>query len=114
MCTLCGKKFTNSQSLKLHETVHSGSRNWECKDCAKTFKMPAHYRKHMKQVHILKGRKDHICSYCGKGFLEKQQMIRHSETVHEGIKKYTCDICPAAYGQGHELKKHKLKIHQVG
>ena len=32
--------------------------------------------------------------------------------VHEGIKKFKCKLCPQAYGQSHELKKHLINFHK--
>ena len=32
--------------------------------------------------------------------------------VHEGIKKFKCKLCPQAYGQSHELKKHLTNFHK--
>ena len=70
-------------------------------------------KKHIRLIHDQVKRKEHICSFCGKTFQEKAHMQRHSEVIHEGIKRYKCNLCNNAYGQSHELKKHNLKIHEI-
>ena len=32
--------------------------------------------------------------------------------LHEGIKAYKCKLCPQAYGQSQELKKHLNTFHR--
>ena len=75
----------------------------------KTYKRLTHLNEHIRIVH--EGRKDYICSSCGKGFGDSKGLKRHRETVHEGMKRFKCHLCTNAYGQSHELKKHKLRAH---
>ena len=109
---------------------HSDEPLFPCDLCGKKF-----WGKRQRTHHILathENKRDHICTYCGKGFHTKAKMIRHSEVVsivttecymldwlkwyfiiiflqlHEGINRFKCQLCPQAYGQSHELKKHML------
>ena len=52
-----------------------------------------------------------ITSAVQKGFGDSKGLKRHRETVHEGKKRFKCHLCANAYGQSHELKKHKLRAH---
>ena len=48
------------------------------------------------------------CPACGKVFVSKQSMLRHKQTVHDGVRKHKCDLCDKSYTQSHSLKAHKL------
>ena len=41
----------------------------------------------------------------------KSNVNRHTETVHEGIKHYKCEVCGKEFSQKHKLEKHIIKVH---
>ena len=41
----------------------------------------------------------------------KSNVNRHTETVHEGIKHYKCEVCGKDFSPKHKLEKHIIKVH---
>ena len=108
-CATCGKSFSLKSCLKKHSIVHTGDKKEKCPHCGKLFSLRANLSVHIKR-HV--GIKDQICTYCGKAFTDVKSLRRHSEIVHEGIKRFKCHLCTNAYGQSHELKKHLISFHK--
>jgi DNA-directed RNA polymerase subunit RPC12/RpoP len=51
-CNLCEKKFSWSQTLKIHiQTIHQDDREFQCDHCALTFRLKNHLRKHLNEKH---------------------------------------------------------------
>lgn len=48
------------------------------------------------------------CSVCGKAFKQKWNMKQHIKVVHEKIRNFFCDLCPAA-----EYHKQALELHMI-
>ena len=51
-CKVCPKRFTNSEHLKNHETIHTGERPYKCGICPDTFNNPSNMYHHRKSVHL--------------------------------------------------------------
>ena len=39
-------------------------------------------------------------------------MLKHYEIIHEGIKRFVCDVCDKSFGQTVELKLHRARYHK--
>ena len=66
-------------NILLFSYSHSDEPLFPCDLCGKKF-----WGKRQRTHHILathENKRDHICTYCGKGFHTKAKMIRHSEVV---------------------------------
>ncbi|KAF3848783.1 hypothetical protein F7725_015280 [Dissostichus mawsoni] len=85
---------------------------FKCPSCDKQFRlkcwMDRHYRTHSKP---------HVCSECGKGFVDQRMLIAHSRK-HTGEKPYECSDCGTEFAYkstfkrhmlNHSLKEHSLK-----
>ncbi|KAK1884118.1 Zinc finger protein 16, partial [Dissostichus eleginoides] len=85
---------------------------FKCPSCDKQFRlkcwMDRHYRTHSKP---------HLCSECGKGFVDQRMLIAHSRK-HTGEKPYECSDCGTEFAYkstfkrhmlNHSLKEHSLK-----
>ncbi|XP_074058507.1 uncharacterized protein LOC141499731 [Macrotis lagotis] len=77
------------------------------KDCPKLFRDNAALRKHM-HTH---GPKGHVCSECGKAFVESSKLKRH-RLVHTGEKPFQCMFkgCEKRFSLDFNLRTH-MRIH---
>ncbi|XP_044729279.1 zinc finger protein 883-like [Chrysoperla carnea] len=109
ICTVCGKKFSNHDSLKLHSATHSALRPHACKICSKTFMRKRELDRHM-NTHT--GMKPFGCLVCEKKFGRKDKLVRHMR-VHDATRHYSCTYCSAKFtrkdGLAHHLKMHLMK-----
>ena len=68
MCSVCGKRFSRSCSLREHMTImriHTGEKPFMCPVCGKLFSRSCSFREHMR-IHT--GEKPFMCSVCGNCF----------------------------------------------
>ncbi|XP_040293563.1 zinc finger protein 568-like [Bufo bufo] len=70
--------------------------------CGKTKPLSIHQR-------VLNGEKPFSCSYCGKCFSYKSDLIRH-ERIHTGEKPFTCSECGRSFTYKSVLIQHQ-RIH---
>ena len=54
--------------------------------------------------------RSHICSVCGRGFVEKSHLVRH-ERIHLEEKPFHCEQCDYSSTRRDKLKEHVEKHH---
>ena len=63
-------------------------------------------------VVVHEGRKRFKCEICNAEFGQKSDLNKHVAVVHEGKKQFTCDICNSEFGQKGTLKQHVVVVHE--
>jgi len=57
-------------------------------------------------------RKKYVCQYCNKVLTQKCNLESHLR-VHTGERPYKCDVCPMAFKQMTNLRRHRGRIHNL-
>ena len=70
----------------------------------KRSQLACHMRSHMSI-------RTHICSTCGRGFVEKSHLVRH-ERIHLEDRPFKCSSCEYSSTRRDKLKEHEEKYHR--
>lgn len=106
-CEHCDKKFKTKGNWKLHQHVHSSSREYICDTCGHLAKNLLQLKNH-KQTHI----KDRPfkCDFCEKSFLSRYWLEEHRGT-HTGDRPFQCQECDKAFCKKRQLDSHIKNVH---
>nr|XP_029543087.1 zinc finger protein 79-like [Oncorhynchus nerka] len=81
-CPTCGKRFSEANYVKQHQTVHTKERPFKCKLCYKSFSFLSNLIRH-RGVH--NGEEPFSCTQCHMHFAHAGNLKRHQK-VHTGEK----------------------------
>ncbi|XP_058818876.1 zinc finger protein 799-like [Topomyia yanbarensis] len=90
VCSTCNKQFKSYNSLKVHESNHTGLKVFVCETCGKRFGG---------QVNLSQHRMTHVdvrqfgCKLCPKVFKRTGGLSQHVKAFHMKIKPYQCTVC---------------------
>ena len=104
-CDECGREV---RDLSAHKMVAHGEMK-ECEHCNKSFN-PAAYRRHM----LTHRTKSFLCSQCGEGFINNQQLNQHFLTKHDPeyvAETYPCPQCDKTFTSTRYLNIHVNNLH---
>ena len=90
-CLWCEKKYWHESDVKRHMNIkHYKLKIYSCSECNRTFHEKDKLDRHM--AHHTKV-KAFSCPTCGELFSQKGHIGRHVDSVHKGLKPFTCHIC---------------------
>lgn len=119
-CVVCGRNFSNSQSLRIHMRTHTGSRPYRCSqsDCGATFRQLSHLNAHQ-LTHS--SSRPFRCDLCQSRFKCAGSLQRHL-LVHDRLgsgfsgrqikthPRFTCSVCGKAAATASALQDH-VRVH---
>ena len=53
----------------------------------------------------------YVCDQCGKKFTRSHDLKRHIQSLHSGVKEFTCNKCEKFFATRDILRRHK-RIHE--
>lgn len=106
VCPECGKGFYEKQALRTHLLQHTGTKEFQCKFCAKTFATKKNLSNHEFTHNRELGK--FICKYCDKKFASRSDFKVH-ERFHTGDYPYQCEFCSKTYAVKSHLNYHLAK-----
>lgn len=114
-CHMCSKRFINASQLRRHTRVHGfgAEKRLYCDICKKMFLYRHNLQRHMELIHSQSSKTEkYHCSYCGKGYTQKMNMISHVQHVHFNIFPYSCKQCKVTFPKSHFLLEHMMSVHK--
>lgn len=76
-CTLCGKRFADEETCKVHIDKHSRSNKpHTCTECPKSYHYKSDLRRHKYQH---SGLKPYSCEVCKMSFVRRDHLIKHKQ-----------------------------------
>lgn len=104
-CEICGKKFTQQSSLKIHIRLHTGSKPYQCTMCSAGF-----IRSDLLMRHKLEhsGQRPFKCDICEKAFTSAYILKQHCN-VHTGDRRQQCEHCGIKLANKESLARHMMR-----
>ena len=96
-CTICDKKFSNQQGLKVHKTkVHAEEKSFNCDDCESSCKTKSELEKHTNEIHVMvsspESKKLKIGDSNDAGLIKEKDYIEKDEAMDIDFKEDDTEI----------------------
>ena len=109
VCDLCGKRLS-SRRVSIHKrAVHLKLRPYKCDICEKTFFNKQNLERHHQSIHQPKAQ----CQFCGKEFT-LVFIQRHIDLMHLGNLSHQCAECGKRFVDKPTLERHTKDTHLKG
>lgn len=112
ICKVCSKAFKSIGNLRRHEAIHAPTKDFQCSDCAKSFRTKLALKIHSEAVHA-EMKVFVSCSVCSAIIQEKHLRI-HMRNLHtdEGQEKpFSCTICLKTFKTEKLGQRHYESVH---
>ena len=63
-------------------------------------------------LEVHEGNKRFECDVCGSRFARNAHLKGHVQAVHEGAKPFNCEYCDVSFSQKPHLKVHIIAVHE--
>ncbi|KAH8359802.1 hypothetical protein KR093_008914 [Drosophila rubida] len=116
ICEHCGRQFKDGSNLNVHLLRHTGTKNYECKQCNEKC-----YTLHLLRRHQLKHTEGpYECTFCGLQYSTNSSRVRHereackkgrapqskTEVIKRGERTFHCDVCDLWFLRAGNLTQH--------
>ncbi|XP_034484987.1 zinc finger protein 436 [Drosophila innubila] len=116
ICEHCGRQFKDASNLNMHLLRHTGTKNYECKQCNEKC-----YTLHLLRRHQLKHTEGpYECTFCGLQYSTNSSRVRHereackkgrapqskTELIKRGERTFHCDVCDLWFLRAGNLAQH--------
>ena len=111
-CDLCNKEFKKRSYVREHKRKMHEKTNFPCDQCNEEFSQQNSLLTHKILVHEINPRYS-TCWQCNRPIKGgRDNLQRHIETVHEGLKKFECNVCGKKYSRRSRVLQHKKSAHE--
>jgi uncharacterized C2H2 Zn-finger protein len=103
----CSTDSTPSQrSRKKRHLTDASEANFHCAQCGKLFSRVWNYNAHL-DTHNPDRPRPHVCPEqdCGKAFVRRTDLTRHTQCVHAKDKKFKCELCDNMFARKDTLRR---------
>jgi hypothetical protein len=111
-CSICGRSFSRTSSLKEHKLRHAGVKI-QCKFCDRGFRTNSDLKKHQSRLHPdeagLKSGYVAECPHCPRRFTDLGKGYLDHLDYHAGVKTYSCLVCRNMFSTRQALREHSMK-----
>lgn len=106
-CTECGKEFKHKYAFIMHQGIHLGDGPFKCTQCNTNFCLKSAFLEHM-----FEHTSEHLytCVVCKKSFNNLAKLYEH-QRLHTGEKPYTCNLCHKTFRRKDYVSVHLKKKH---
>ncbi|XP_035715452.1 gastrula zinc finger protein XlCGF49.1-like [Folsomia candida] len=112
-CALCPLTFISEAGIRHHTNRSHGNRVFQCTFCDKKFKTTGGLKYHVKTSHDTNASPNFPCEKCHFKFWSRSSLSRHSQQVHDRVKKYRCYFCGYKFFDFRDLSTHCRRRHTM-
>jgi hypothetical protein len=97
---------TPQKPRKKRQYTNPTDASYHCKLCGKAFQRVWNYTTHM-ETHNPGRARPHVCTVhnCGRSFVRKTDLVRHTECVHIQNRKFMCTLCSNRFSRKDTLRR---------
>lgn len=104
-CDICRGKYSSFSQIRKHmKEIH---KERKCNICETFFQGSISYKTHLESFHDGPTSSSIICAVCNKAFSTVSVLNRHTRTVHENIRQFSCHLCDKSFKHKTHLLAHQ-------